>query len=87
LLKNKYHFSLMAFMILILGLMPLIFSCGCQEEQFFGEVLSVEEICSRIKYIRTGADLLLSYRFAPVLYRYALSTVYIFSSFFLHFLL
>lgn len=59
-LKNKYHFSLMAFMILILGLMPLIFSCGCQEEQFFGEVLSVEEICSRIKHMKNKTKIKLN---------------------------
>ena len=32
---------------------------------------------SDISEIKTGANLFLSYRFAPVLYRYPLSTVYL----------
>lgn len=51
-LRNKGHFRLIAFIILILGIIPMISFCGSQEEQFFGEVLSVEEICSRIRYIK-----------------------------------
>lgn len=51
-LKKKNVFRLLISIILIWVIIYGIYSCAFREKNFYGKVLSVTEICSRIRYIK-----------------------------------
>lgn len=51
-LNDKFYRGMLVGVFFILIIIPVASSCEFQEEKFFGEVLSVEEICRRIQYVK-----------------------------------
>lgn len=51
-LNDKFYRRMLVGVSFILIIIPVVSSCEFQEEKFLGEVLSVEEICRRIQYVK-----------------------------------
>ncbi len=50
--KNKLHFRILLGIICVLGIISVLASCGGQTEYQFGKVMSEEEICNHISYMK-----------------------------------